>query len=190
MCIRDRTIADTPPIIILDSETNRKTSATDTIGIDRTDADSSWQAYQTRLMFRGWPRRSGIVNRVRPQSRGAVPSEGTNLQRCIETIKDICGGGEYTIEHKIGICYDAATRWEFYTREADNDWRVMLLLERPSCRESAGYLEAALISWVAASKYYSTNSINIRRGDHGGTGPRLAETSNRPFYVYLVIRVL
>ena len=199
--------ADTPPIIILDSETNRKTGATvqsteskrahtaavsDTIGIDRTDADSSWQAYQTRLMFRGWPRQSGIVNRVRPQSRGVVPSEATNLQRCIETIKDICGGGEYTIEHKIGICYDAATRWEFHTREAGNDWihRVMVLLERPSCRESAGYLEAALISWVESSKYYSTNSINIRRGDHGGTGPRLAETSNRPFYVYLVIRVL
>ena len=77
--------ADTPSIIILDSETMRKTGATvqsneskrahtaavsDIIGIDRTDADSSWQAYQTRLMFRGWPRQSGIVNRVRPQSRG------------------------------------------------------------------------------------------------------------------------
>ena len=94
---------------------------------------------------------------LRHVSGGRTHCEGKRLEWRIDKIRKLCRGGQRAIEHKAGICYDAGKRWEFYTSADDggNTWvpRLMVLLERPYNREAAGYLEAALISWIKSSAY-------------------------------------
>ena len=122
------------------------------------DADSSWRAYQTWRVRYGWPDRSGIVNMMLSGDRAHC--EGKRFELCIHEIRELCRGGHGTIEHKVGICYDAGKRWEFYAADDGSSmWvpRLMVLLERPSNRSAAGFLEAALTSWMRSSSSYSTN---------------------------------
>ena len=62
-----------------------------------------------------------------------------------------------------------------------------MLIERPSSREAAGYLEAALIAYTTGHQYFSRNSINLARRVIGGSRGRREKTQNLPHYVYVAI---
>ena len=62
-----------------------------------------------------------------------------------------------------------------------------MLIERPSSREAAGYLEAALIAYTTGHTYFSSNSINLARNDIGGSGGRREQIKELPHYVYVAI---
>ena len=66
----------------------------------------------------------------------------------------------------------------------------LALIERPSSREAALYLEAALILWVKCHARHRTTSVNCRHGDVGCEGKRSVDTAQLPHYVYVALRVV
>ena len=107
-------------------------------------------------------------------------------------VSDVVARQNDKLEHKVGICYDAKVRFEYYREDQpDNAWRphFMVLVDRPSNREAAGFLESALMMYTTTSKYYSSNSVNRRRNDVGGAGPRQPKRAHLPHYVYIALLV-
>ena len=122
---------------------------------------------------------------------GRVPCEGTRLDWCISVFREVARTGSRRVEHNVGLCVDAKVRWGFYRDEsAENTWRpdFMVLIERPSTRQAAGFLEAALIQFVKGDRRHIENSINVSRRDKGGEGPR--RKPDLPHYIYVCIRLL
>ncbi len=66
----------------------------------------------------------------------------------------------------------------------------MLVVERTSNREAAGYREAALIRYVNSDPYVSAKSINVSRRDKVGEGLHPKQRANLPHCVYICMRVL
>ena len=93
---------------------------------------------------------------------------------------------------QIGLCYDAKVRWEHYCDADDDAWKptFLVLVERPGSREAAGFLETALIGYATSHAYFQQNSVNLRRRDVGGSGPRPEQRANLPHYVYIAIKIL
>ena len=142
---------------------------------DGLESDDNWKCYQTHLLRSGLPEGWGIINQIKRWSGNRQPTEGKRLQWCIETFQMLLRGKHDKLEHKVGICYDAKVRFEYYREDQpDNAWRphFMVLVDRPSNREAAGFLESALMMYTTTSKYFSSNSVNRRRNDVGGAGPR------------------
>ena len=64
----------------------------------------------------------------------------------------------------------------------------MVLVERPATREAAGFLEAGLIHIVTNDQKHNANSMNLRRRDRGGEGPRRKQ--GLPHYIHICIQFL
>ena len=154
-------------------------------------ADTNWRVYIARYTRYGWPVEYGIINDMKRYTDGRPPAEGRRLKWCLETLGKLHNRGRRPVEHKIGLCYDAKVRWEYYTDEADSTWRPdwLLLVDRPCNRASAGFLEAGIIAVVFRTPEWRENSINYRRNDHGGTGPRDPRRANLPHYIYIAVRL-
>ena len=155
------------------------------------DADNNWKQYQTHFIRTGFPTKKGIIWGLKHWPGSRRPCEGNRLRYCIDAIIELLRGQRDSLEYKIGICHDAMLRWERYEQPSRSgtwvpDWLV--LIERPGSRESAGYLEAALINYFVNHKYYKTNSINKEHGDLGGEGPRHDNRACLPHYVYLAVK--
>ena len=73
----------------------------------------------------------------------------------------------------------------------ESKWKpnLLFLVERPGNREAAGFLEAALINYVAHAAI-SGKCVNIARRDKGGEGPRNENRAMSPYYIYLAFRLL
>jgi hypothetical protein len=158
---------------------------------DGSEADDNWRCYRRHFLRTGWPTGRGIINQMKRFPDGRVPCEGTRLEWSIAIFRCIIRTGSRRMDHKIGLCYDAKVRWEFYSDEStENTWRpdFMVLVERPSTRQAAGFLEAGLIHIVTNDQRHSANSINMRRRDKGGEGPR--RKPGLPHYIYICIRFL
>ena len=161
------------------------------------DADENWKHYRTRFCRTGLPSEHGIID-MRPCTQpGRTVCEGKKLSRSTGSLMWLLrgDGGQvgHDVEHKIGLCYDAKLRWEMYMDDRQDDkWcpEFLILLERPSNREAASYLEAALILWVKNNARYINTSVNCRHGDVGGEGQRSVDTAQLPHYVYVALRVL
>ena len=161
------------------------------------DADENWKHYRTRFARTGLPSEHGIID-MRPCTQpGRTVCEGRRLKICTGSLTWLLrgGGGQvgHDVEHKIGLCYDAKFRWEMYMNDRQDGKRCpdfLILLERPSNREAASYLEAALILWVKSHARYTNTSVNCRHGDVGGEGKRSDDTAQLPHYVYCALRVL
>jgi len=155
-------------------------------------ADTNWREYEVRYTRSGWPVESGIINDMKRYTDGRIPAEGRKLKWCLETLDKLHNmHGRRPFEHKIGLCYDAKVRWEFYTDEVESTWRpdLLLLVERPCNRAAAGFLEAGIIAVVCSTPEWRETSINYRRNDHGGTGPRDPKRALLPHYVYIAVRL-
>ena len=156
---------------------------------DGLAADENWKTHETSFDSRGRPVRPGIVNQLTRLTLGRTASEGRRLLWCLHKLFRLISRDT---EHKIGLAYDAKVRWEYYAKADDADWKpdVMVLLERASSREAAGFLEAALISAVQNCGQYhmQQNSMNLCRRDIGGTGPRYQENRFMPHYIYVCIQ--
>ena len=123
--------------------------------------------------------------------------EGRRLRWCIDSIQYLLRGrrGQIgaNVEHKVGLCYDAMYRWEMYMEDRQDGKQCpdfLVLIERPSNREAASYLEAALIMWAKCHARHRKTSVNCRHGDVGGEGKRSVDTAQLPHYVYAALRLL
>ena len=161
------------------------------------DADENWKHYRTRFTRTGLPSEHGIIDMRSSIQPGRTVCEGKILIRSTGALAWLLrgDGGQvgHDVEHKIGLCYDAKFRWEMYMDDRQDDkWcpDFLILLERPSNREAASYLEAALILWVKSHARYTNTSVNCRHGDVGGEGKRSDDTAQLPHYVYCALRVL
>ena len=166
----------------------------DTCSEDGLPADTSWKDHETwfsRNDKNGWPEKRGIINNMKRFTNGRTPCEGRRLRMCIESFEHVCRGQKHRVEHKVGLAFDARVRWEHYIKDGEV-WKpdFMVLLQRPPSREGAGYMEAGLIQHIWADEYYKSNSINVKRGDLGGEGPRRADRAHHPHYVYVCIRLV
>lgn len=165
---------------------------TDSSLSDGLVADNNWRVYTTRYTRSGWPTESGIINELKRYTDGRTPTEGRRLTWCLDVLGRLHHRGRRPVEHKVGLCYDAKVRWEWYTDVDDSTWRpdMMLLVDRPCNRAAAGFLEAGLIAVVFNTPAWRETSINHRRNDYGGSGPRNPQRANLPHYVYIAIRLL
>ena len=161
------------------------------------DADENWKHYRTRFTRTGLPSEHGIIDMRSSIQPGRTVCEGKILIRSTGALawllRGVGGQVGHDVEHKIGLCYDAKFRWEMYMDDRQDDkWcpDFLILLERPSNREAASYLEAALILWVKSHARYTNTSVNCRHGDVGGEGKRSDDTAQLPHYVYCALRVL
>jgi hypothetical protein len=166
----------------------------DTCSEDGLPADTSWKDHETwfsRNDKNGWPEKRGIINNMKRFTNGRTPCEGRRLRMCIESFEHVCRGQKHRVEHKVGLAFDARVRWEHYIKDGEV-WKpdFMVLLQRPPSREGAGYMEAGLIQHIWADGYYKSNSINVKRGDLGGEGPRRADRAHHPHYVSVCIRLV
>ena len=154
--------------------------------------DENWRGLQVHFLRKmAWPRQDGIVDMIKRLPSGRNPCEGMRLRWCIDTINTVVAGRHGKIEHKVGLAYDVKLRFEMYQEDGeDGKWtpNYLVLIERPTNREAAGYLESALIMHIACDPDLQDDSMNARRKDLGGEGPR--QTKAKPHYIYFAVRVL
>ena len=160
------------------------------------ETDDNWHCYRVFMPRRGWPTERGIINAMRVIKDDRTACEGTRLDWCIQQVRQFLRtkvDGNTRLEHKIGMCFCAKTRWEYYCDDDDeNKWRpdIMVLIDRTSNRESVGFLEAGMIRFIKDDDDFAINSLNVTRRDRGGEGPRVRVRAHLPHYVYICIRLV
>ena len=166
------------------------------IDLEADEDTSAWIAHHHCVAFPRWstlrsPNREwrkfvqGIYDLRELWKTSPTQSEGVVLRSVKKRITWVLASGACTF--KVGIACDITARWNMYTKGTKDSYSWppshLFILMQVQCRESAGYLEAALISWLVPEGGHHIN-LNAKRHDVGGTGPR----HTGPYFVYLAAR--